>query len=214
MASASERARSRSRLFQLLAWGFAYPIPDLVAKLRDGAYAEAVADARRRAFGPVDVLPCCEADFAAWETQYVELFEVGANGRPVVSLCAGDHTELLDGRARPEFLLEYVRWYSHFGLTLQQEPEQRELPDHVTCQLEFLAWLAHLEAGAVAGSELAKGYRQAQLDFCQRSFRPFAARLAHATGREVERRGCDPFFNALAASALDASEFTVWGDSL
>jgi len=205
----SDRARARSRLFQLLAWGFAYPIPDLVAELQNGGFAGAVADAHRRAFGHGVGLPRCTTDFATWETQYVELFDVGAKGAPAASLCAGDVEELLAGRGRPEFLLEFIRWYSHFGLRLRQEPEVRELPDHLTCQLEFLAWLAHLEAGATPGSESAGGYRLAQLDFCRRCLAPFVSRLAAAVAREVERRGCDRLFAALPDAALAAAHGTV-----
>ncbi|MDJ0849717.1 MAG: molecular chaperone TorD family protein [Myxococcota bacterium] len=207
--SPTERARARSRLFQLLAWGFGYPIPELVTQMRGGAYAETLAEAHRRAFDRPVELPRCECDAPTCEAQYAELFEVGAKGRPAVSLCSGDHEELLDGRGRPELLLELIRWYSHFGLTLQRDPEQRELPDHLTCQLEFLAWLAHLEAGATPASELARGYRQAQIDFCARSLGPFASRLRERIGREVERRGCDRVFAALADTTRAAVVATL-----
>ncbi len=195
--SPSERARARSRLFQLLAWGFGYPIPELVEEIRRGRYAEAVTEAQRRAFDRAADFPHCECDLATFEAQHVELFEVGARGKPAVSLCSGDHEELLDGKGRPDFLLEFIRWYSHFGLRLRQDPELRELPDHLTCQLEFLAWLSHLEAGVAPGSELARGYRHAQLDFCARSLGPFTSRLRQRIAREVEDRGCDRLFAAL-----------------
>ncbi len=207
--SPAERARARSLLFQLLAWGFGYPVPELVAQMRGGAYAEALSEAHRRAFDRSLELPPCACDALTCEAQYAELFEVGANGKPAVSLCSGDDAELLDGKGRPEFLLELIRWYSHFGLTLRQDPKQRELPDHLTCQLEFLAWLAHLEAGAAPASELARGYRQAQLDFCARSLGPFASRLRERIGREVVARGCDRVFSALADTTRAAVVATL-----
>ena len=204
MDSPSNRATARARLFQLLAWGFSYPLPELVDEIREGAYGEAVESAHQQAFGVHVHLPRCGIDFPTWEAQYTELFDVGARGKPCVSLCSGDDEDLLGGKGRPEFLLEFVRWYSAFGLKLRQEAELRELPDHLTCQLEFLAWLAHLEAGSTPGSELALGYRQAQRDFCWRCLRPFASRLAAAVGREVQRRNCDPFFAAIAERVVNA----------
>jgi DMSO reductase family type II enzyme chaperone len=181
-----------------------YPVPELAEEMRNGNYGRAVAEAHELAFACSVALPRIEADFTNWEAEYAEFFDVGAKGKPAVSLCAGDDEEILDGRERPEFLIEFVRWYSHFGLKLRLEAEMRELPDHVTCQLEFMAWLAHLEGGAEPGSEIALGYRQAQLDFCGRCLDPFVMRLAAAAGREVERRGCGRFFAALLEVAVGA----------
>ncbi len=207
--SQKERAAARSRLFQLLAWAFAYPIPELHAQMADGRFSRSLGEARLEAFGAAAELPACGRDFTAWEAEYVALFEVGRRGTPLAMLCAGDDPVLLDGKGRPEFLLELLRWYGHFGLGVCEEPETRELPDHLTCQLEFLAWLAHLESDADPEGELASGYRQAQYDFCTRCLQPFIARLAPTIEREATRGEYDGLFSALGAATLDAVRATV-----
>ncbi len=205
---ATNPASARSRLYQLLAWGLTYPVPELVEAMRSGQYADAIAEAHLEAFSCSMSLPRFETDLAAWEAEYATLFDVGARGKPAVSLNSGDDEELLDGRSRPEFLLEFVQWYSHFGLRLRREEDVRELPDHLTCQLEFLAWLAHLESGADPNGEIGIGYRRAQLDFCERCLEPFAMHLTSAVATEVERRGLDPFMVALLGGTLDVVRFT------
>ena len=205
----SSRAESRSRLFVLLARGFGYPTREFFTQVDDGAYGRAVGDAYRAAFGEGPTPSLHVGDFESWETEYATLFDVGRRGRPLISLSAGDHDDLIDGRERPQFLLEYVRWYSHFGLKTHREASSRELPDHLTCQLEFMAWLTHLEATAGDGEALRSGYRHAQFDFCQRLLRPFVDRISVAAEHEVARLGFAPFFPEIALVALRAVELVV-----
>jgi DMSO reductase family type II enzyme chaperone len=61
---------------------------------------------------------------------------------------------------------EVVRFYNHFGLTLSEKP--RELPDHLTTQLEFLHFLAYREAEALERGDDPSSYQRAQRDFLGR----------------------------------------------
>ena len=107
--------------------------------------------------------------FSDFEADYITLFAVGDGGRPQAPLAAGDYPALLDGKTRPELLLDHVNWYKHFGLSPRDHADL--LPDHVVCQLEFLSWLMHLEQTA-ADTTLGDGYRRAQADFSERHLRP------------------------------------------
>ena len=55
---------------------------------------------------------------AGFEIAYIALFERG--GRPPVPLCTDVCMQLLDGRRRPEVLLDHVRFYRHFGLKVRK----------------------------------------------------------------------------------------------
>ena len=85
---------------------------------------------------------------------------------------AANYKELLGSGSHPEFLLEYNGWNSLFALKTNEDDHANELPDHIVCQFEFLAWLAHLEADCADRPELQQGYQAAQRDFCQRHLLP------------------------------------------
>ncbi len=99
-----------------------------------------------------------EADELAVE--YTRLFDVGSGGPPC-PLYGG-----LYGGARMKTMEEAVRFYNHFGLTLSESP--RELPDHITTQLEFMHFLAFREAEAVESGEDPGSFQRAQRDFVSR----------------------------------------------
>ncbi len=62
---------------------------------------------------------------------------------------------------------EAVRFYNYFGLSLSEE--QRELPDHITTQMEFLHFLAYRETEALQTAGDADSFRRAQRDFIERA---------------------------------------------
>ena len=72
------------------------------------------------AFGRMPPLPLLALDPAGFEIAYIALFERGGRGRPPVPLCTGVCMQLLDGRHRPEVLLDHVRFYRHFGLKVRK----------------------------------------------------------------------------------------------
>jgi hypothetical protein len=61
---------------------------------------------------------------------------------------------------------ECVRFYNHFGLTLAEAP--RELPDHISTQLEFLHFLAFREAEAWRDGRDPGPWQRAGRDFLER----------------------------------------------
>ena len=119
--------------------------------------------------------------------QSTALLDVGT-GAPPCPLHGG-----LYGGARMKTMEEAVRFYNFFDLTLSEEP--RELPDHLTTQLEFLHFLAFreaqtLEAGADAGS-----WQRAQRDFLGRH----PGRWVPQLRARLEKEEPMPFFRELVA---------------
>ena len=61
------------------------------------------------------------------------------------------------------------RFYKHFGLAMNREEGKREVPDHISAELEFMHFLTFKETQAIEeGTEdLLQGYLLAQKDFLQ-----------------------------------------------
>jgi len=211
----NDTARARSQLFQLLALGFMHPDAAFHRVLVDGSYTHALVQAASSA-GCAGQFAHREASgFADFEAGYIHLFQMGRGGKPVVALTAGDHKEIAwahgptEGRpaeGRPEFLLQYTAWYRHFGLKINEDENANELPDHLACQLEFMAWLNHLEGNAAQDEVHRRGYQRAQMDFLQRHLLPFLETLVMELRRHSEQSPCCLFHLSLAIWALAATD--------
>jgi len=195
-------AAAKARAYQLFALGFVHPDASFVTCLEDGSYRHALVSAVGEA-GIEYRWSTVDGDFADYEARYVALFQAGPKGRPLVSLNAGDYEPLRSGRARGEQLLEYLRCYRHFGV--QIDADANELPDHLSCQIEFMAWLAQLEANT-GDRGLGVGYRRAQYDFANRLLVPMldavAARFAAMQG---DHRSFSTMVPAIAAVVAQAT---------
>ena len=200
----AEFIRPPGQLFQLRAIGFSHPGSEFRQRLQNGDYTRALGESTRGLPVALPELPAPLAAEKDYEAQYIHLFHTGRSGKPMVSLNAGDHDTVLAEQGRPEFLLQYADWYRHFGLRVS-ETESNELPDHLLCQLELMAWLAYLEHSSNDEPGLQRGYRLAQRDFLQRHLLPLLESLAQGL-RDV--RSGEPiaaFYQALADLALECS---------
>ncbi len=198
----SDTAAARSQLYQLLALGFVHPVVEFHHTLVDGSYSSALKQVATAAHNIDGTIGKSQKQFIDYEADYIHIFQVGKRGQPVVHLNAGDYKELLDSGSRPEFLLEYSGWYRHFGLKTSEEDQANELPDHIVCQIEFLAWLSHLELTATDNLELQRGYQCAQRDFCERHLQPFLELLIIAMKKD--KTADHSFFLKLANISLNA----------
>lgn len=211
MMNLSATAADRSQLFQLLALGFVHPVVELHETLVDGSYQTRLREVARDGFEIDVALEAVSNTFADYEAHYIRSFQVGSRGKPQINLNAGDYSSLLDGGSRPEFLLDYSAWYRHFGLKTNEDDQSNELPDHLVCQLEFMAWLSHLEASNLKttgesdsnDSELKRGYQSAQRDFCERHLLPFLELLVDAIEKDKFQKSS--LSKQLAKLSLDAT---------
>lgn len=96
------------------------------------------------------------------EAQYLALFEIGG-GTSTVSLYEGQN-RLEHGR--DGILQELLRYYEFFDAHLN--PDEREYPDHLVTELEFLAWLCLKEDAALREGRDPEPYRNAARDFLER----------------------------------------------
>ena len=204
MKNLSDNASARSQLYQLLALAFVHPVAEFHQILVNGSYPLALAGAAHAACGIDTVVGQPQSQYEEYEAEYIHLFQVGKRGQPIVHLSAGDYTELLGSGSRPEFLLEYSGWYRHFGLKTNEDDQANEFPDHIVCQLEFLAWLAHLEQSSADNVVLQRGYQCAQRDFCERHLQQFLELMVTALQKENHKAPLSPFFLNLSTLSLEA----------
>ncbi len=206
MPTPGDRARARSALYQLLSLSFSHPIPELHAQMADGRFSEAWKQQIRILTGrEVDLLRA-DDDAAMFESRYISLFGAGERGKPVCPMCAGDIDGLLGGKNRPEFLLEYMQFYRWFGLKPKTEGEDQELPDHLTCQLDFMAYLGHLEAQAHQNGRDAGPYKRSQRDFLGRCLGRFAPVFRERLLGAARRFQTDALVLSLAEEMTDLVE--------
>lgn len=213
MPSPSARAIIRSQLMRLLAQAFAHPLPGFYQQLVGGEYQKWIAELTEPLFGNAHQVNSSGFNFSDhcfsdYEAQFIDLFQMGKHGQPVVPLNAGAYSELLGSERRPEYLLRYSNWYKYFGLEVGQNDETSELPDHLVCQLEFLSWLAHLQSESLDKPELENSYQRAQRDFIQRELMPLLDLLIPALSRESQRHSLSPLFSELGQLVKEVIERT------
>ncbi len=194
-------AAVRSRAYRLFAEALEYPDESLIETIRTGELAGALQEA----LGALDTKLLDELDWDALRdggqgddlsVEYTRLFDVGVSGPPC-PLYGG-----LYGGARMKTMEETVRFYNHFGLTLTDKP--RELPDHLTTELEFLHYLAFREAEALQCGEDAGPFLRAQRDFIDRH----PGRWVPKLDERLEQHSPMPFFRELIRGLVRFLEHT------
>lgn len=190
-------AAARSRAYALFAEAMSYPDDEMRQSLMEGGLVEPLRDCLATAAPDLAHTP--ERWRALREVngteelaiEYTRLFDAGASGPPC-PLYGG-----LYGGERMAKMEEAVRFYNHFGLALSQE--QRELPDHISTQLEYMHFLAYREVEALQACVDPGPYRRAQRDFVSRNLGAWIPRLRE----RLEEENADAYFQALIGLLAD-----------
>lgn len=194
------RAAARCRAYALFVEALTYPDDELRELLTDGWIALALREVLREISPAVADKPECwralrdvgGTDDLAIE--YTRLFDAGASGPPC-PLYGG----LYDGD-RMAKMEEAVRFYNHFGLRLSEA--QRELPDHITTELEFMHYLAYREAEALQAGVDPGPYQRAQRDFIARNLGAWVPKLCE----RLDHAGAAGYFVTLLGLLADLLE--------
>jgi DMSO reductase family type II enzyme chaperone len=96
------------------------------------------------------------------EADYLAAFELG-RGKSPVPLFEGMHR---GDQGREGVLEDLLRFYEFFDVKLSET--DREYPDHLVTELEFLAWLCMREQAAQREGRDAEPFRRAARDFLAR----------------------------------------------
>ncbi len=191
------QAAARSRLYDLLAQAFAVPDPAFYDAVREGAFAAqawenvaalpyslALADGEsvRQQLGEV-------AGHRELQSEYIRLFDVGTP-RPPCPLYGGEYK-----KGRKGTMEELIRFYNYFGL--HPSSRSRDMPDHITIELEFMHFLIFREVTALHHQQDRTSYLRAERDFLERQLCAWVPRLVERLGRQQPQA----FYAALARFA-------------
>lgn len=179
----TERAR-RSQLYRFLAESFRYPDKEFSQMLKEGEYLQyALAllhdipfevTAEEGALSGQLLKHVSQEDF---EAEFVRVLDAGPGGPPC-PLYEGKYAGNRMGNME-----ELVRFYNHFGLSVAEAPE-REVPDHITTELEFMHYLTFKEVLALQRNEDPKPYAFAEIDFLKRHLTKWVPEL-HAKMEKI-----------------------------
>jgi DMSO reductase family type II enzyme chaperone len=161
----AQTAANRSRMYQLLGAAFAFPDEDFFDAVHDGSFATTLAE---MCIGlPYDLTRAATHDlvaggtsYAEFESEYIRLFDVGPAGPPCPlygGVYIGDRMKVME---------DATRFYNFFHLRLSSE--MRELPDHITTEMEFLHYLTFREAEVCQQGSDVSSLLRAERDFLAR----------------------------------------------
>jgi DMSO reductase family type II enzyme chaperone len=162
-----QRAR-RSQMYRFLAESFRYPDDGFYEMIRKGEYLQyalallhdipfEVAVEEGALSGRL-LKGVSQEDF---EAEFVRIYDAGPGGPPC-PLYEGKYSGSRMGNME-----ELVRFYNHFGLSVA-EAQEREIPDHITTELEFMHYLTFKEVLALQRNEDPSAYAFAEIDFLDR----------------------------------------------
>jgi DMSO reductase family type II enzyme chaperone len=192
---------ARGKLYGLLGRGFCYPTEALYEAVCRGEFLAEAKEAVSRLPYSLAVGGSLGSGLS-WErqqleNQYVWLFDVGgpnSNAGEWEAPCFLYEGEYEGGHLR--VIEDTLRFYHHFGLRLSQEKGERDRPDHLATELEFLHALIFKEAELLqqgGGAEALSSCRRVQRDFLRFHLGDFLPQVAG----EIVPRGI-PFYSDLA----------------
>ncbi len=189
-------AAARSMLYRYLAGWLRFPWEDFHKSALGGELAPAASECLAAlpyevegAAELIELFSVVESDYDLFQSDYVGLFDVGAGGPPC-PLYGGNWIG-----DRQKTMEEVLRFYRFFGLSLSKE--ERDLPDHVTTQLEFLHFLSFKEVEAIRESADVGSYRRAARDFVARH----PARWLPRAQQKLEKKQAPDFWRGLIGLA-------------
>lgn len=129
------------------------------------------------------------------ESEYINRFDIGLGPSPPCSLYEYEYRK--GELTRRDILEELLRFHEHFDIQLRAT--ERDYPDHLVAELEFMAFLAQKEADAVERGKDPDPYRLAQRDFLERRLTPWVERL----DRRIRKKVRDPFYTGASAFMVE-----------
>jgi len=190
-------AAARSVIYAGFAKLFSYPADALAQTIIDGLLYNELRQAASTLPYQSSLVNCNYPLFpeSINEVQacYCALFDSSA-GRNVIPLCEKDHAQI----ERSHLWEELMRFYEYFGLEYSTD-HIKEPPDHLVTELDFLHYLAFLEAGTEGD---ASAFSLARGDFFERHLVNWVPVLC----ARLERAAPDSPYTELCALLCDFIE--------
>lgn len=121
-----------------------------------------------------------------FESEYINSFDIAFGPSLPCPLYESAYRE--EETSPRDITEELLRFYDHFNVKLSDK--EKDYPDHLVVELEFMAFLAEKEADALERGKDPAPYRRAQLDFLERHLEKWVHRL----DERVQERVREPFY--------------------
>jgi DMSO reductase family type II enzyme chaperone len=173
-----------SQIYLLLSRFFSYPGEGLYESMKDTQVQE---DLRTLVKGlPFEVnfkgIPSPSFPHDEFESNYINTFDI----TPTCPLYESSYPrEDMTGR---DIYEEILRYYEHFDIRLDES--ERDYPDHLVAELDFMAFLAKKESEAIENGKNPQPYRLAQIDFLERHLKKWIPLLCERLNQRVN----EPFY--------------------
>lgn len=118
------------------------------------------------------------------ESYYIATFDTRMGGTG----CSLYEGMLRKEEGREGIMMELLRFYEHFDIKLNDK--ERDFPDHLVTELEFMAFLSQKENDALERGKDANPYRNAQRDFLERHLNKLVQPLNEKIRQNLE----EPFY--------------------
>lgn len=120
------------------------------------------------------------------ESQYINSFDLGFGPALPCPLYESAYGE--EDTSSRDITEDLLRFYDHFHVKLSDK--EKDYPDHLAVELEFMAFLAKKEADAIGQGKDPAPYLRAQLDFLQRHL----AKWVHRLHQRIQKKVREPFY--------------------
>ncbi len=181
---------SISQIYLFLGRCFSYPKNEFYEAMKDIRVREEVwallggAPFKLKFNNCIPSPPLLQEEF---ETGYISTFDINPS-RPLYEtaysredMCARDIYE------------DLLRFYDYFDIKLSEQ--EKDYPDHLTVELEFMAFLSKKEGDATGPGVSPDPYRLAQLDFIERHLDKWVYKL----DEKIQTKVKDPFYKGVSA---------------
>ena len=199
---AADSLPSVSQLYLLLGKCFSYPTQEFYQLTQDegtGAEVRVMVEALPFAVNfkgiPTPGLPQEE-----FESEYIGTFDIAFGPSHPCPLHESDYR---DDVSSTEITEELLRFYEHFQVKLSDK--ERDYPDHLVVELEFVAYLAKKEADAGKRGNDPAPYRRAQVDFLERHLDKWVPKLDEKIQKSIKQsfyQGASSFLREFLSNHL------------
>ena len=189
---AADSLPSVSQVYLFLGKCFSYPTQEFYQLTQDEGTGEEVR-AMVEAL-PFDVnfkgIPSPSLPQEEFESEYIKSFDIAFGPSHPCPLHESDYR---DDVSSTEITEELLRFYEHFQVKLSDK--ERDYPDHLVVELEFVAYLAKKEADAGKRGNNPAPYRRAQVDFLERHLDKWVPKL----DEKIQKRIKQPFYQGASS---------------
>ena len=199
---AADSLPSVSQVYLFLGKCFSYPTQEFYQLTQDegtGAEVRVMVEALPFAVNfkgiPTPGLPQEE-----FESEYIGTFDIAFGPSHPCPLHESDYR---DDVSSTEITEELLRFYEHFQVKLSDK--ERDYPDHLVVELEFVAYLAKKEADAGKRGNDPAPYCRAQVDFLERHLDKWVPKLDEKIQKSIKQsfyQGASSFLREFLSSHL------------